>query len=121
MSVGPQPDIQRIDDVTVVSFDPTVQSINESYLSHSSEALLSVVNAQPPRVVLDMAGVKFFNSSFIEILFRIWNRVQSTNGRFAICNLDPYCLEVLQVTNLTTLWTIVDSRDAALAAVRSAA
>lgn len=81
--------------------------------------MLTVADADPPRVVIDLSAVEFFSSSFIEVIFRLWNRVhRRPEGRMALCGLTKYCLEVLQVTNLDELWEIFPDRDSALAALR---
>ena len=65
-----------------------------------------------------MSAVKFFGSSFIEVLYRLWKAVQAKNGQFVIAGLHPYCLEVLEVTNLDKLWTLVPDRESGLAALK---
>lgn len=41
-------------------------------------------------------------------------------GRFAICGLQPYCREVLEVTNLHHLWILTDTREEAIRKVKEA-
>jgi anti-anti-sigma factor len=74
--------------------------------------------ASVPKVLLDMSSVKFFGSSYIEVLYRLWKQMESRKGRFVISGLHPYCREVLQVTNLDKIWTIVTDRDAGLTILR---
>jgi anti-anti-sigma factor len=118
MTVGPLPTVEQVDGVTVVTFDSQVQNISEDYLAAARETLLSVAGSQPPYVVLDLAGIHFFSSSFIEILFRIWKRTKANGGRFALCNVDKYCGEVLKITNLDSLWPIESSRASAFEVVK---
>lgn len=113
--------ISRDGTVTVVEFGPRCKLIEEVILDQvNREALDAVVGAEPPLVVFDLTQVEFFGSSFIETLFRVWNRLQQRSGRFALCGLRPYCLEVLQITHLDKLWPIVDTRGDAVAAIAKA-
>lgn len=120
MTPHPQPVLTQQDGVTVVTLDPRIKAINEVVLADIGQALLKAAEAAPPLVVVDLAGIDFFSSSFIELMFRIWNRLKNRQGRFAICNLHPYCREVLEITNLHTLWTLSESRTDAIAALKTA-
>jgi len=70
--------------------------------------------------VVDLSGVDFFGSSFIELLYRVWSRLHNRGGQFALCGLSPYCREVIEVTNLNTLWPLYASVDEAVAGVKAA-
>ena len=116
-----KPGLLRQDGVTIVHFDPAVRAITEDVLLASTDTILSAAEADDPRIVVDLKGIEFFSSSFIELMFRLWKRVKNRDGRFALCNLHPYCREVLEITNLHTLWSLCDSRDDAIADVNGAA
>jgi anti-anti-sigma regulatory factor len=103
--------------VTVVGLGPGFESVDEHLLdSGVREALLKIGDgANPPRVVLDLSHTTFFGSSFIEILFRLWNRLQERpQGEFAISGLTPYCQEVLKIAHLDTLWRLFPDRASAV-------
>src|SRR5262245_59053048 len=73
--------------VTVVKTAGETPSLDQAVLdSGLREALLDIADdASPPLVVLDLSRVTFFGSSFIETLFRMWNRLQAKpGGGFAI-------------------------------------
>ena len=77
--------------------------------------MLDYTVSVPPQIVVDLQNVDFFGSSFIETLFRMWNRVKAVEGgRFALCGLQKYCREVLGVTNLDRLWTVYDDVETAV-------
>lgn len=120
MSTSQHVALEEIDGVRVISFPQPHVSLQGSAVSEIGPELLSLTQAGTPRVLLDMGRVEFFSSSFIEVLFRIWNRVKGREGgRFAICSLHPYCKEVLDVTNLTMVWKVFPSREEAIAALKS--
>lgn len=102
--------------VTVIALGPKYKIIDESILDGGlGESLIEIaVDANPPLVVLDMSHTQFFGSSFIEVLFRVWNRLQGRSGRFAICGLTPHCLDVLKITHLDTLWPLMPTRGEAV-------
>ena len=111
--------VEQVDNVTVVSFGSDPVSLNESMLSDLVAPLLEVTGEPTTNLLVDLSSVEFFSSSFIEVLFRLWNRTKANGQQFALCGLHPYCREVLEVTNLTSVWKIYEDRDDALAALDS--
>ncbi|MEW4526479.1 STAS domain-containing protein [Maioricimonas sp. JC845] len=113
------PVIHREDDVTVVEFGQDFDSIGEDRIDAVANVLTQVVPDEGSGVVIDLSHTSFFGSSFIEQLFRLWNRMKKEGqGRFAICGLQPYCREVLEVTNLHHLWILTDTREEAIRKVK---
>jgi anti-anti-sigma factor len=107
--------INRHGDVTVITLGPDCENVDEECLEGLREPLLDAANsAVPPIVVLDLTETQFFGSSFIEVLFRIWNRINSQDGKFGISGLSTYCREVLEVTHLDQLWGIFESFEEAI-------
>jgi anti-anti-sigma factor len=115
----PIPRLETQQSVTVVSFDEGPLTLQEASLDELQEPMLNATLAEPPWLVVDLSNVEFFGSSFIELLFRIWKRIQHRAGRFALCGLSPYCQEVLSVTNLDTLWPNYPTREQAVVELSS--
>ncbi len=108
-------------DVTVVVFGLEQRQLDEVGLERISRQLIEVAQTvTPPKLILDMAVTEFFGSSYIEILFRVWKRLNSQpDAQFAITGLQPYCREVLEITHLDRLWPLYATREEALAAFAS--
>ncbi len=116
MPVPPQ--ITNLDLATVVALGPDFKNITEDIVPSASSVLMAAASEQQPCMVLDFSDVEFFGSSFIEVLFRVWKRLQERGGGFALANVSPYCQEVLKTTHLDTLWPVRASVDEAVAALR---
>jgi anti-sigma B factor antagonist len=111
------PEVVVAGPVTVIGLGPAYQIIDEHVLDGGlGESMIEAADeADPPLVVLDLSHTQFFGSSFIEVLFRLWTRLQSrSGGSFAICGLTPHCLDVLKITHLDTLWRVFPNRDEAV-------
>jgi anti-anti-sigma factor len=113
------PNISQRDGVTVITLGSAYENLDGTHLEELSKVILDVANtADPPRVVLDLSRTEFFGSSFIEVLFRAWNRLNAREkGRFAISGLTPYCREIIDTTHLDRLWKLYDTSDSAVAAL----
>jgi len=108
--------IEVENDITVVTFGPSLKHLDDTAVIECQDLLLEAAkNASPPHVLFDLTNVHLFGSTFIEVIFRVWHRLNAeTDGRFAICGLSDYCLEVLKVTHLDQLWAIYPSSSEAV-------
>ena len=113
------PTIEKRDHVTCILLGEEFENLDEQILESIRGRMLdTAAEADPPRVVVDLQHTRFFGSSFIEVLFRVWNRMNvRPGGRFAISGLTDYCQEVLEVTHLDKLWDIHGTLDEAVAAL----
>lgn len=105
-------------DITIIEFGEDLEHLGEDVMPAVAKAVQEAGQAAGGKVLLDMSAVKFFGSSFIEVLYRLWKHIQTRQGKFVIAGLHPYCREVLQVTNLDKLWMLVPDRESGLAALR---
>ena len=65
------------------------------------------------RVLVDFEGVKFFGSSLLAAVQRIWKHVTQRGDKLAICNVPDVGREVLKVSRFEQLWDVYDTRPAA--------
>lgn len=104
--------------VTIVSLDPEYDSLDEATMqAFANELLQTAGTIDPPRMVLDFSNTTFLGSRFIEVIVRAWKRICERKGELALCNLDPFCAEVLDRTHLNRLWRFFPSREEAVAAL----
>jgi len=114
--------VQRDGKVTIVQFGPQSNSfsLDEQALHEFSTALLAqAAEAEPPLLLLDLSETSYISSSFIEAMVRAWKRIKERKGVMALCGVGPFCMEVLQVTRLNTLWQMFPTRAEAVAALSS--
>ncbi len=107
--------------VTVVALGPEYENLDENLLDALQELLIDTADQIGlPLLVVDLSHTKFFGSSFIESLFRTWNRIKKRGGRFALCGLTAYCREVIGVTHLDRVWEIFPDQEAAVSTLGTA-
>lgn len=101
--------------VTIVELDTSYDSLEEAKLDQFSKLLLSTVDrAEPPIVLLDLAGAPFVGSTFLGVLVRAWKRLRDRHGRLALCHANQVCGDVLRASKLDTIWEIFPGRDEAV-------
>lgn len=115
------PSVEKRGDVTCIRLGPEFETLDETALDAIRNSVLeAATSASPPRVLIDLTYTKFFGSSFIELLFRIWNRINAQpGGKFGISGLTSYCREVMTITHLDKLWPLYDDFESALKEVGS--
>ena len=106
-------------DITIVDFGEELRHIGEDVIPAVSRVVHDAGEAPVPKVLLDMKYVQYFGSSFIEVLFRLWQQMETRGGLFVICGIHPQCLEVLHVTKLEKLWAICPDRESGLEYLRT--
>ncbi len=117
-----RPQVIDVDGVTVVAFGPEFERIDEGLIPAIGEVFGQLTSQNSHPMVVDLSHTKFFGSSFIEMLFRLWNRAKDEKGHgFALAGVSDYCQEIMSVTNLQQLWPMYDTRRQAIEAVKSSA
>jgi anti-anti-sigma factor len=67
-----------------------------------------------PRVVIDFTGVEYISSAGLRVLLIAARRVQSARGRLVLCGMEGAVRQVFQLAGFVPLFTICDSRAAAV-------
>ena len=70
------------------------------------ELELAVDAALPAKLVLDLAGVTFMDSSGIALILRAQQRMQLLDGSVPVCNVPPQARRVLNAAGVGRLVTI---------------
>ena len=70
------------------------------------ELEMAVDTALPKKLVLDMAGVTFMDSSGIALLLRAQQRMQLLDGNLLVCNVPQQAKRVLDAAGIGRLVTI---------------
>lgn len=110
--------VKRINDVTLIELAGEYSSLDEDRFQRVRDLLMDLAqSAEPPLLAIDLSQTKFIGSAFIEVLFRCWKRIEARQGRMALCGLQPFCVEVLQVARMDTLLEMHPSVHDGLAAL----
>jgi anti-sigma B factor antagonist len=75
-----------------------------------SELAEVIANAAPaPRIVVDMSGVEFCDSTGMNVLLSCLRQVRERGGELELAAPRPAVMKILQVTALDSVFTIVPS------------
>jgi anti-sigma B factor antagonist len=80
-------------------------------------AIAAALAAARPRLVLDLAGVSFCDSSGLSVLVGIWKAVHAQGGQLALAQVPERCRIILTRTGLASFMEMHDTTAQAVAAV----
>jgi len=73
-----------------------------------SELNAVLAEGMPTRVLIDMSGVEFCDSTGMNVLLSCLRRVRELGGELEIAAPRPAVRKILQVTGLDSVFTLVD-------------
>lgn len=83
------------------------------------ESLLAAIEADRLKIVINMAGVHFIDSSALGVLIGGVKRLKPRDGRLALVSIDDNVNWIFQITGLNSVFDIYKTREEALAGMAS--
>jgi anti-sigma B factor antagonist len=102
--------IEKINNITVVRFD-NIDRFNALITEPVKEDLKSFFNNPGTRLILNLDGIKYIDSSGFGVFLSILKTATNNKGTFKICGITPEVMELfklLQLHNVFTLYTSLD-------------
>lgn len=106
--------IVKIDQVTVVSFE-NIDRFNALITEPVKEQLKALFNTPDTKLLLDLNGVRFIDSSGFGVLLSVMKTATGSHGHLKICNVSSEVMELFKLLQLHNVFEISDSLDAGLA------
>ncbi|RAY14611.1 anti-anti-sigma factor [Actinomadura craniellae] len=72
-------------------------------------ALAGLLRTDVDRVVVDLSGVEFCDSTGMNVLLSAMKRIKERGGTFELVAPRPAVRRILQVTGLDTVFTVLDT------------
>ena len=82
--------------------------------------LLQLINSGAGRLLLDFSDLVYISSAGLRVVLLAAKRLQSANGRLALCSLSPQIAEVFRISGFDAILDIHPSSESALARLASA-
>jgi len=74
----------------------------------------TVVATDENKIVLNLADLKYLNSSGLNVLINILTKARKSGGDVAICNVNSKITELLVITKLNNVFNVSDSIEKAI-------
>jgi anti-anti-sigma factor len=107
--------LETADQYSVVTLDAQLSNEQWGDIHEVGNQLVKRLNQSKTRnLLVDLGAMEYIGSSTVALVVRLWKTVQEQEGALAVISKHPVVVEVLQISGLSNVWTIVDSRDEAL-------
>jgi anti-sigma B factor antagonist len=83
---------------------------------HVKEKLEPLLAHKVPRIVVDLTGVSYIDSSGLALFIEALQRVQAYGGQLALCGLASSVKTIFEIARLDQIFRIFPDKNAALAA-----
>ena len=104
-------------DVKVAQFADR-KILDEVSIMHLGESLTQlVIDATPPKLVLDFTNVEHMSSSALGMLITLHKRIRQRDGELRLCVIGPTIYEIFVITRLNEIFRIHESVSDALASI----
>jgi anti-sigma B factor antagonist len=101
---------EKVNNVIVVSFDK-VNRLNALVSEPVKEELKSYFNKPNTRMILNLDGVNFIDSSGFGVFLSIMKVASNNYGTFKICSVHPEVMELFKLLQLHNVFEIFSNQD----------
>src|SRR3954470_771217 len=110
-------EVEDIGEVTVVNFTDK-KILDEQNIQVIGEQLFSLVDELGrKKILLNFRNVEYLSSAALGKFITLNKKVNGSQGKLVLCNIDPQIYEVFEITKLNKLFNIQKDEHAAQQAV----
>ena len=112
--------VEPSDNTLILSAVSNINMLFEGEVRGECTLLIDELSQQnATNLVIDLGAVDHFGSVMLVLMIDLWKHIKTGTGKFVVCNVPVVGKQVLHVTRLDTIWTILPSREEALTFVTS--
>ena len=100
--------VQNINNINVVSFKDN-DRFNALIAEEAKKELLEFFNKSNVKMVLDLDGIRFIDSSGFGVFLSVMKAANNNYGVFKICNVNKEVMELFKLLQLHNVFEIYDS------------
>ncbi|MBN2520159.1 MAG: STAS domain-containing protein [Bacteroidales bacterium] len=90
----------------IISFNKEINRINLFISEEVKDILTKFVNQPGSRLILDLQGIKFIDTTGFTVLLYIYNSAKENGCSLSFRNIDPDVLELFEVAKVKDIFEI---------------
>jgi anti-sigma B factor antagonist len=95
----------KINNVVIVRFD-NIDRFNALISEPVKEDLKSLFNKPDTKLILNLEGIRFIDSSGFGVFLSILKTANNNHGQFKLCNIEPEVMELFRLLQLHNVFEI---------------
>ena len=108
-------DFEHVDNVLILIPKTDLRELEFDALeAGASEAFDQLGEKKFKHIVIDFHRTDYYGSTALAFFVKFWKRVKSQGGKMAFCEVSEHEREILDLTNLSSLWPIYQTREDAI-------
>jgi anti-sigma B factor antagonist len=88
--------------------------IDKNQTASMMDEIVSLIASGKKNIVLELGGLRYVNSSGLNVLVNILTKMRTAGGDVTVCNLSKKVQELLVVTKLDTIFNILPTVEDAI-------
>jgi anti-anti-sigma factor len=107
--------IEHHGEVLLIVGSAALETVDPDFIEQATRVLLEAIrHRDDPLIVIDLAQVDYFGSSFLALLLRCWKQVKVRGGLMVLSGVSERSRELLRITSLDMIWPIYAGRREAI-------
>jgi len=112
--------IEHDGDIVIVTPQSADSGYRYSDVHKESNIVLRLFDSpENKHVLVDLSAVEIMNSTMIGVFVRTFRKVNSNEGTAAFCNASESMAQVIDNMNLHQIWSLHDTRESGISAIRA--
>jgi anti-anti-sigma factor len=107
-------EVETVGEVTLVALPARVDTTSAGGVEAEFKGLLEQGSR---RLVADFAANEYVSSAGLRVFLSVLKALEKDGGRMVLCAMQPFVTDVFEISGFSGLFTIVPTRDEALAAL----
>ncbi len=104
-------DFERSGETLVLIPNTDLRELEFDALEAGSAEVFEELNSESvTNVIIDFNKTDYYGSTALAFFVKFWKRIKSRSGKMVFCEVSEHELEILELTNLISLWSVCKTR-----------
>lgn len=92
--------------------------VDTNTATEAEEAIIGTIDNGAARLAIDFSGLDYVSSAGLRVFLLAAKKLKKTGGQMSLFGMKPIIKEVFDMSGFSALFTIVNTRDEALTALK---
>jgi len=102
--------VERLENKITITIN--VEKFDVVNMQEIKKSIQKEINNELSDVILDLSEVSFIDSSGLSVIIAIFKQLNTTNHKFELSGLQTQPMELLEITQLHKIFTIINNSNA---------